>query len=81
MEDPHAPVDARIDRPEREGLTGTAPATLYRPLRDEEEITIPPDGRPWAQQPAWRTEFPIDWPEDHYVERREFMKFMVLVSL
>jgi Rieske Fe-S protein len=26
-------------------------------------------------------DFPIDWPQDHYVERREFMKFMVLTSL
>jgi len=33
------------------------------------------------EQPAWRTDFPIDWPQDHYVERREFMKFMVLTSL
>jgi Rieske Fe-S protein len=33
------------------------------------------------QQPAWRTDFPIDWPQDHYVERRDFMKFMVLTSL
>jgi Rieske Fe-S protein len=32
-------------------------------------------------QPAWRTDFPIDWPQDHYVERRDFMKFMVLTSL
>jgi Rieske Fe-S protein len=33
-----------------------------------------------GEQPAWRQDFPIDWPEDHYVERREFMKFMVLTS-
>jgi Rieske Fe-S protein len=32
-------------------------------------------------QPAWRTDFPIDWPQDHYVERRDFTKFMVLTSL
>jgi nitrite reductase/ring-hydroxylating ferredoxin subunit len=41
----------------------------------------PPDGRPTEEQPAWRQDFPIDWPEDHYVERRDFMKFMVLTSL
>jgi nitrite reductase/ring-hydroxylating ferredoxin subunit len=81
MEDPRAPVDARIDTPGREGLTGTAPAELYRSLRDTEEITLAPDGRPMSHQPAWRTDFPIDWPEDNYVERRDFMKFMVLVSL
>jgi Rieske Fe-S protein len=34
-----------------------------------------------SEQPAWRNDFPIDWPQDHYVERREFMKFMVLTSL
>ncbi|OFW12799.1 MAG: hypothetical protein A3F70_09555 [Acidobacteria bacterium RIFCSPLOWO2_12_FULL_67_14] len=32
-------------------------------------------------QPAWRGDFPIDWPQDQYVERRDFMKFMVLTSL
>lgn len=81
MEDPRAPLDARIDTPGREGLTGTAPAELYRRIPDSEEITLAPDGRPMAQQPAWRTDFPIDWPEDNYIERRDFMKFMVLVSL
>jgi len=79
--DPRAAVDARIDTPGREGLTGTAPASLYRRLDDAEAITIAPDGRPMAQQPAWRTDFPIDLPQDHYVERRDFVKFMVLTSL
>jgi len=80
-EDPRAPLDVRIDSPGREGLTGTAPANLYRRLRDAEEVTLAPDGRPMAEQPAWRRDFPIDWPQDQYVERRDFMKFMVLVSL
>jgi nitrite reductase/ring-hydroxylating ferredoxin subunit len=40
-----------------------------------------PDGRPAAEQPAWRGDFPIDWPEDHYVARRDYAKFMVLTSL
>jgi nitrite reductase/ring-hydroxylating ferredoxin subunit len=43
--------------------------------------TVPPDGRPWAEQPAWRRDFPIDWPEDHYVSRRDFTKFLGLTSL
>lgn len=47
----------------------------------DEQITRAPDGRPMDEQPAWRTDFPIDWPQDHYVERRDFMKFMVLTSL
>lgn len=39
-----------------------------------------PDGRPEAEQPAWRRDFPIDWPEDHYVARRDYAKFLVLTS-
>jgi Rieske Fe-S protein len=80
-EEPREPIDPRIDTPAREGHTGTAPASVYRPLREAEQVTIAPDGRPMREQPAWRTDFPIDWPDDHYVERRDFMKFMVLTSL
>ena len=80
-EDSRLPIDARIDGPNREGLTGTTAANAYKPLEDAEQITIAPDWRPADQQPAWRTDFPIDWPEDHYVERRDFMKFLVLTSL
>src|SRR6185437_5907302 len=80
-EDGRGRVDVRIDSPAREGLTGTAPANLYGRLHDPEQVTIAPDGRPMDAQPAWRTDFPIDWPQDNYVERREFMKFMVLTSL
>jgi nitrite reductase/ring-hydroxylating ferredoxin subunit len=79
--DQREPLDVRIDTPGREGLTGTAPATLYRSIDEAEQITKAPDGRPMDQQPAWRTDFPIDWPQDHYVERRDFVKFMVLTSL
>jgi Rieske Fe-S protein len=51
-------------------------------MKDQaEHITIPPDGRALEQQPAWRQDFPIDWPQDQYVERRDFMKFVVLTSL
>jgi|RhiMethySRZTD1v2_1073278.scaffolds.fasta_scaffold143646_4 nitrite reductase/ring-hydroxylating ferredoxin subunit len=79
--DDRDPVDVRIDTPGREGLTGTTPANIYKPLDNAEQITIAPDWRPAAEQPAWRQDFPIDWPQDHYVERRDFMKFMVLTSL
>src|SRR5678816_1961756 len=75
------PLDVRIDSPAREGLTGTTPASVYRPYEDSEQVTIAPDWRPAEAQPAWRNDFPIDWPQDHYVERREFTKFMVLTSL
>ena len=80
-QDPRHPIDARVDTPQREGLTGTAPASLYRPVVDTDEITRAPDGRPLDEQPKWRRDFPIDTPQDLYVARRDFMKFMVLTSL
>ena len=55
--------------------------SLYKHVDDAETVTTPPDGRPMDEQPAWRQDFPVDWPEEHYVERRDFMKFMVLTSL
>jgi Rieske Fe-S protein len=79
-DDPRAFVDIRIDTPGREGLAGTTPANIYKPMRDPEDVTVPPDGRPMDAQPAWRQDFPIDWPQDQYVARREFTKFMVLTS-
>ncbi len=39
-----------------------------------------PDGLPEVEQPAWRQDFPIDWPQDHYVARRDYTKFLVLTS-
>jgi Rieske Fe-S protein len=39
-----------------------------------------PDGVPLAQQPHWNKDFPTDIPEDDYVARREFVKFLVLTS-
>jgi nitrite reductase/ring-hydroxylating ferredoxin subunit len=80
-EDGREPIDVRMNSAAREGLAGTTPADMYRPLQDAEQITTAPDGRPMDEQPSWRTDFPIDWPQDHYVERRDFMKFMVLTSL
>jgi nitrite reductase/ring-hydroxylating ferredoxin subunit len=40
-----------------------------------------PDGRPTAQQPAWRQDFPIDTAPDDDVSRRHFTRFLVLTSL
>jgi nitrite reductase/ring-hydroxylating ferredoxin subunit len=80
-DDPHAPVDARVDSPGREGLTGTTPANVYKAVRDPEQITIPPDWGPLHRQPQWRKDFPIDWPQDHYVARRDFTKFLTVTSL
>jgi Rieske Fe-S protein len=31
--------------------------------------------------PQWRADFPIDVPQDDYVSRRDFTKFLMLVSL
>jgi Rieske Fe-S protein len=78
--DPRHRVDPRVDTRGREGLTGTAPSELYVPIAGREQITIPPDFRSPDEQPAWRQDFPIDWPQDQYVERRDFMKFLVLIS-
>ena len=49
--------------------------------REQEELTIPPDGRSLDEQPRWRQDFSIDWPQAHYLSRRDFTKFMVLISL
>ena len=78
--DPGRQLDALINSPGREGLTGTAPADIYLRRRERESITTAPDRSPEEQQPSWREDFPIDWPQDQYVERRDFMKFLVLTS-
>ncbi|HEV2719892.1 MAG TPA: Rieske (2Fe-2S) protein, partial [Thermoanaerobaculia bacterium] len=44
------------------------------------DMSIPPDGRPYRDQPQWRNDFPIDWPQDEFVARRDFTKFLVLTS-
>lgn len=80
VRDPRSRIDPAINTPGREGLTGTAPANLYAPVFDREQVTTAPDFAPMDAQPAWRQDFPIDWPQDLYVERRDFMKFMVLTS-
>jgi Rieske Fe-S protein len=69
-------IDPRIDSPGREGLTGTARGDLYEP----EDVTVAPDRRPMAEQPRWRQDFAIDWPEDNFIARRDFAKFLVLTS-
>ena len=57
-------------------MTPHAPQTP----RDPERRTVPPDGLPLDAQPRWRQDFPIDWPQDEYVSRRELVKFIVLTS-
>lgn len=33
-----------------------------------------------SQTPKWRSDFPIEWEGDHYVSRREMVKFLTLGS-
>jgi Rieske Fe-S protein len=73
-------VDPRVDSPDREGLTGTARAGVYERPSDPEQVTIAPDGTPPDDQPRWRQDFPVDWPSDQYVARRDFGRFLVLTS-
>jgi len=58
---------------------------MTRPgARDPDAVsggTIPPDGRAVADQPRWRRDFPIDWPEDEFVSRKDLVKFICLTSL
>jgi nitrite reductase/ring-hydroxylating ferredoxin subunit len=46
----------------------------------DEGGTVAPDGRPYAEQPRWRRDFPIGVEADEYVSRRDFTSFMVLIS-
>ncbi len=48
--------------------------------RPPDQLSVPPDGRPYHDQPQWRNDFPIDWPQDELVSRRDFTKFLVLTS-
>jgi len=48
---------------------------------DPERLSVPPDGRAFHDQPQWRNDFPIDWPQDELIARRDFTKFLVLTSL
>ncbi len=50
-------------------------------MTSDEQSTLFPDGRPAAQQPKWRQDFPTDKGEEEHVERRDFTKFLVLTSL
>lgn len=47
---------------------------------DDDDDRTYPDGKPHSEQPQWRRDFPTDVPEDDYVARREFVKFLVLTS-
>ena len=73
-------LDARLTAEARQGLTGIARVEVYGSAYDRDDVTVPPDGRSMAEQPRWRRDFAIDWPQDHHVARRDFTKFLVLTS-
>lgn len=73
-------LDLRLESTGRESLTGTARGGVYEGGTESEDVTIAPDERPTAEQPPWRQDFPIDWPADQSVARRDFAKFLVLTS-
>jgi Rieske Fe-S protein len=73
-------LDPRVDSAGREGLTGTASQDVYVPTGEIQDVSTGPDHRPLSAQPAWRQDFPIDWPADQFVARRDFAKFLVLTS-
>ncbi len=47
----------------------------------DSERAATPDGRTHEAQPAWREQFPIDWPSDEFRSRRDFTKMLGLTSL
>jgi Rieske Fe-S protein len=73
-------IDAHLFEDSRRGLTGTTRSDVYEPTRDPDDISRAPDPRDEQQPPQWRQDFPIDWPKDEFLARREFAKFMVLTS-
>ena len=73
-------IDVKIDEESRRGLTGTARSDVYEGTRDPDDISRAPDIRDERDPPPWRSDFPIDWPKDEFVARRDFTKFMVLTS-
>jgi len=50
------------------------------PDEDSNFLSVAPDGRSAKDQPAWRRDFPLDWSEDEYRSRREFVAFLMLTS-
>lgn len=73
-------IDARLDEGARRGLTGTARSSVYELTRDPDDISRAPDRKDELQPPQWRSDFPVDWPKDEFVARRDFAKFLVLTS-
>jgi Rieske Fe-S protein len=73
-------LDARLDAKLAAGAHRHRALGRCTPDARPDDVTVAPDGRPMAEQPQWRQDFPIDWPQDQYVARRDFAKFLVLTS-
>ncbi len=73
-------IDTRVDEWARRGLTGTTRSDVYEPTRDPDDVSRAPDPKDELNPPRWRQDFPIDWPKDEFVARRDFAKFLVLTS-
>jgi nitrite reductase/ring-hydroxylating ferredoxin subunit len=52
----------------------------YQATRDPDDISRAPNPSDDEHPPEWRQDFPIDWPKDEHVARREFARFLVLTS-
>lgn len=61
-------------------MAGENSYRVVEPIRDPDDMSRPPDPKDEADPPQWRRDFPIDWPKDEFVARRDFAKFLVLTS-
>jgi nitrite reductase/ring-hydroxylating ferredoxin subunit len=50
-------------------------------MEPEQNSSAPTECENCNRAPKWRTDFPIDWEGDHYVSRREMVKFLTLGSV
>lgn len=50
-------------------------------MQQEQNVPVRSACEGCQRAPKWRTDFPIDWEGDHYVSRREMVKFLTLGSL
>lgn len=62
------------------GFRETSSSRTEADVRRSDSGVVTPDGRMAEHPPKWRRDFPVDLPDDHYVARRDFTKFMVLTS-
>jgi Rieske Fe-S protein len=71
---------AHFDAAANTGASQPVRSEDREPARDPDAISRAPDARDERDPPQWRKDFPIDWPKDELVARRDFAKFLVLTS-